>query len=49
MLDALERAAKQARRVAAQTGTRLVTMRDGQVVAERVPYHEGAPPDSTAA
>ena len=45
MLEALERAALRACRVAAQTGTRVVTMQDGRIVAERVPYEEGAPPD----
>ena len=36
-LDALQRSATQARRVAAQTGTRLVVVRDGVLVHETVP------------
>ena len=34
--DALARSARRARRVAAQTNTRLVVYRDGAVVAEHV-------------
>jgi hypothetical protein len=36
VLDALERSAARARRVAAQTGTRLVVVRDGELVIEPV-------------
>lgn len=35
-LDALRRSAARARRVAAQTGTRLVVVRDGKLVIEPV-------------
>ena len=43
-LDALERSAARARQVAAQTGTRLIVVRDGELVAEPVPLL--APPTS---
>ncbi len=36
VLDALRRSADRARRVAAQTGTRLVVVRDGELVIEPV-------------
>lgn len=36
VLDALRRSAVRARRVAAQTGTRLVVVRDGELVIEPV-------------
>lgn len=36
VLDALRRSAARARRVAAQTGTRLVVVRDGELVIEPV-------------
>lgn len=36
VLDALRRSAVRARRVAAQTGTRLVVVRDGELVIEAV-------------
>lgn len=36
VLDALRRSAVRARRVAAQTGTRLVVVRDGELVFEPV-------------
>lgn len=37
IMAALERAAQRARRVAAQTGTHLIVVRDGVLTAERVP------------
>ena len=37
VLDALHRSAAEARRVAAQTGTRLVVVRGGVLVREPVP------------
>lgn len=36
VLDALQRAGRRARRVAAQTETRVVVVRDGRLVRERV-------------
>ncbi|MEM8559702.1 MAG: hypothetical protein AAGG50_17920 [Bacteroidota bacterium] len=45
VLDALQRSAARARRVAAQTGTRLVIVRDGELVLEPVePETTEAPP-----
>lgn len=44
VLDALRRSAARARRVAAQTGTRLVVVRDGELVVEPV---EAPEPDRT--
>ena len=45
VLDALRRSAVRARRVAAQTGTRLVVVRDGELVIEHVaPETGGATP-----
>lgn len=35
-LAALQKSARRARLVAAQTGTRLITVRDGEIVAEPV-------------
>ena len=37
ILAALRRSAERARRTAGQTGTRLVYVEDGELVAERVP------------
>ena len=37
ILDALTRSARQARRIAAQTQTEIVVMREGKLVKERVP------------
>ncbi|MDT0633253.1 hypothetical protein RQM47_12395 [Rubrivirga sp. S365] len=53
MLAALQRSAARARRVAAQTGTRLIVVRDGELVAEPVspadlPTPPGPPPDHPA-
>lgn len=44
VLDALRRSAVRARRVAAQTGTRFVVVRDGELVIEPV---EAPEPEST--
>ena len=41
VLAALRRSAAQARRVAAQTGTRLVVVRDGELVIEPVETEPG--------
>ncbi len=46
VLDALRRSAVRARRIAAQTGTRLVVVRDGELVIEPV---EAPEPESTRA
>ena len=45
VLDALRRSAARARQVAAQTGTRLVVVRDGELVIETVedPAAHGPP------
>lgn len=44
MLDALCRSRLRARRVAAQTGTRMIVVRDGRIVAEPVPPSEAVAP-----
>ena len=50
VLDALRRSAARARRVAAQTGTRLVVVRDGELVIEHVePGTAGEPPSAPPA
>lgn len=50
VLDALRRSAARARRIAAQTGTRLVVVRDGELVKEPVPPSGAAPtPDELTA
>lgn len=45
VLDALQRSAARARRVAAQTGTRLVVVRDGELVVEPVETPAGPGPE----
>lgn len=55
VLDALQRSAARARRVAAQTGTRLVVVRNGELVIEpvetetaEVSKSEAAPPTESS-
>ena len=46
VLEALRRSAARARRVAAQTGTRLVVVRDGELVVEPVESPAESTPDA---
>ena len=42
VMDALHKSAQRARRIAAQTGTKLVVVRDGKLITESVPRDEQA-------